>query len=249
MLIDQAAYGGRWRRICPGAKATFALAGVIAAFIAPRPETACAVAIVLILSALFGAGTPPRLYLRIALPATGFLLLSSLSLLISLNGDGSGGIDWQLAPDALPRIAELAARSLAALAALLFLVLSTPLPDLIMLLRRLRTPEVLLDLMVLCYRMLFVFSEALNDTLIAQKARLGFVTYRRSLHSLGLLTASLTSQVWLRARCLHQAAQARNGDGPLRFLTDNYPTARRDLGFSLLGSLLLLGLAGFGRLS
>ena len=51
-------------------------------------------------------------------------------------------------------MAALSARSLAALAALLGLVLTTPLPDLLGLLRRLRRPDVLLDLMVLCYRML-----------------------------------------------------------------------------------------------
>ena len=58
-------------------------------------------------------------------------------------------------------MAEVGARSLAAL---LLLVLTTPQIDLIVLLRRLKTPEVLLELMVFCYRMLF-FSEATHDTL------------------------------------------------------------------------------------
>ena len=45
----------------------------------------------------------------------------------------------------------------------LFLVLTTPLIDLIAMLRRLKTPEALLEIMVLSYRMLFVFSEAVHD--------------------------------------------------------------------------------------
>ena len=244
MLIEQAAYASRWRPVCPGAKAAFALAGLIAAFVAATPAAALLVAALLALAAVAGAGVGFGLYLRVALPATGFLALSCLSLLVSLAGDGAGGIVWQLAPDATPRIAELAARSLAALAAMLFLVLSTPLSDLIVLLRRLRVPEVLLDLMVLCYRMLFVFSEALHDTLTAQRARLGHATARHSLRSLGLLVANLALQIWQRAHALHQAALARNGDGALRVLTPRYAHARRDTAWAAVAGILLIAAAG-----
>lgn len=243
MRIERAAYASRWRSVCPGAKAGFALAAGVAAFVAATPAQALSVAALLAVLSTLGAGVPTWLYLRVALPASGFLALSSLSLLISLGSDGHGGLAWQLASDAGARIAELAARSLAALAAMLFLVLSTPLPDLIGLLRRLRVPEVLLDLMALCYRLLFVFSAALHDTLTAQQARLGHGSPRRRLRSISLLAASLAGQIWLRARALHQAAQARNGDGPLRFLPRRYPAAPRDLALAACASLLLLAFA------
>ena len=68
-------------------------------------------------------------------------------------------------------LAEDQAMMRGALAALLLLAATTPLIDLIALLRRLRLPEVLLELMVLCYRMLFVFSESVRDTRTAQAAR------------------------------------------------------------------------------
>lgn len=246
MLIEQAARSSRWRRVCPGAKAGFAVAGLIAALAAPTPPAALGVALVMVLASLLGAGIRPRLYLRVALPATGFLALSSLSLACSLAVDGEGRVVWQLAATAGPRIAELAARSLAALAALLFLVLSTPLAELIALLRRLRLPEILLDLMVLCYRMLFVFSAELQAMRTAQQARLGFVSPRRSLHTLGLLAGGLAAQVCERAHHLHQAAQARNGDGPLRFLPGHYPAARRELALATLAGGLLIALTRLG---
>lgn len=227
MLIEQAAYTNRWRRCCPLAKLGFAFAGLLAAHLASTPVVAAGIALSLGSLTVLGAGVSLSLYARVAAPAVGFLALSCLSLAISLGG-GEGGLHWAWASDAMPQIAELSGRSLAALAALLFLVLTTPLPDLIATLRRLYVPEALLDLMVLCYRMLFVFSEAMQDTLTAQKARLGFVNSRRSMHSLGLLTASLSLQIWLRARDLHQAALARHGDGPLRFLAVDYPAAGRD---------------------
>ncbi len=241
MLIEQAAYSNRWRRISPTAKGSFALAGLLAAFLAHAPQNGLGVALALAACTLFGAGVGLRLYLRVAAPAIGFLLLSCLTLLVSVTLDEAGRPGWRLAPEALPQVEVIAARALAALAALLGLVLTTPLPDLIALLRCLKVPEALLDLMVLCYRMLFVFSSATQDVLDAQHARLGYSTRRRSLQSVGLLAANLTVQVWQRARSLHQATLARNGDGPLRFLAPAYAHAGRDqLIATLAGACLVL---------
>ena len=241
MLIEQAAYGNRWRRVSPAAKGAFALAGLLAAFLAHSPQNALGVALLLAASTLLGAAVPMRLYGRVALPGAAFLLLSCLTLLVSVHLDEHGAASWRYAPEMLPQVEAIAARALAALAALLSLVLTTPLPDLIGLLRRLHTPEILLDLMVLCYRMLFVFSATTRDIVSAQDARLGYSTRRRGLRSLGQLIASLSLGIWLRARALHRAALARNGDGPLRFLTPVYPQAGRDRLIALLagGSLIV----------
>lgn len=239
MLIEQAAYGNRWRRVSPEAKACWALAGLIAAFAAASPGAGLLVAGLLSLTTSLGAGVPYGLYLRAAAPAVGFLALSCLSLLVTVDG----AFAWRWAPEAWPRIAALAGRSLAALAALLGLVLTTPLSDLIGLLRRLRCPEVLLDLMVLCYRMLFVLSQALHDTRTAQQARLGYASAGQGLRSLGQLTANLAIQVWQRAHALHLAALARNGDGALRFLAPRFAHAGRETALAAMAGAILTALA------
>jgi cobalt/nickel transport system permease protein len=176
----------------------------------------------------------------VAAPALLFLALSSLSLAVSLDGTGPGGPTLGLTPDAGAQIGRVGARSLGALAALLLLVLTTPLPDLIALLRRLKTPELLLDLMVLSYRMLSVFSSAVHDTLTAQSARLGYATRRLAWRSLAVLAANLAVQVWLRAQALHAAAQARNNDGPLRFMHRPFAHTRRHCLQALLAGCLLI---------
>lgn len=247
MLIEQAAYGNRWRRVSPAAKGSLALAGLLAAFVAATPATAAFVALLLALTTVLGARVAAGVYLRVAAPAVGFLALGSLSLLVAVGTDTAGHLSWELAPDAGPRIATVAGRSLASLTALLLLVLTTPLPDLIGLLRYLRVPEVLLDLMVLCYRMLFVLAAAVRDTLTAQSARLGYASLRHGWRSLGLLVANLTVQIWQRAQALHRAALARNGGGPLRFLSPGFANAGRDtLLAAVAGTALILLAAGLG---
>ena len=243
MLIEQSAYANRWRSVSPAAKGLFALCGLIAAFAAHTPVTAGGVAAVLVLATLFGARVAAVRWVRVAAPPLGFLLVGSLSLLASPGFDAQGSLMIHWLPEGPAPVLRLVSRSTAALAALLFLVLTTPLIDLIALLRRLRVPEVLLELMVVCYRMLFVFSEALHDTLTAQSARLGYATPRLALRSLGQLTAGLTLLIWSRAHDLHVAAQSRNSDGPLRFLEPAYAHAGRDTGLAACAGLMLIVMA------
>ncbi len=245
MLIEQAAYASRWRRVCPAAKASLALGGLIAVFAAPGANGALGVALILLAITRCLAGVPLTLSLRAAAPALFFLASGCLSLAVSLGSDGAGGLTLHPAPDAAAQLSQAASRSLGALAALLLLVLTTPLPDLISLFRRLNMPELLLDLMVLCYRMLFVFSAVVHDNVTAQAARLGYTTPRRARRSLGGLAANLAVQVWQRAGALHTAAQARNSEGPLRFLAPRFDHVGRDTALALAAGLALIVL---GRL-
>jgi len=203
-----------------------------------------AVAGLLAVVTMAGAGVSAWRYLRVAAPALFFLSISCLSLAFSLDFNGEAqAMTFKLTPAGLQQVADVSARSLAALAALLFLVLTTPLIDLIVLLRRLKTPELLLEMMVLCYRMLFVFSAAVHDTLTAQSARLGYATTGLALRSLGGLAASLTLQIWQRAHDLHVAAQARNNDGPLRFLEPRFANSGRDGALAAVSGGALIALA------
>ncbi|MFH1026783.1 MAG: cobalt ECF transporter T component CbiQ [Pseudomonadota bacterium] len=244
MLIEQSAYTNRWRRVSPAAKGLFSLCGLIAAFAAGTPATACGIAAVLCAVTVFGAGIPPERYLRVSAPALLFLIVSTMSLAVSLKIGGSvRDVSLHLAQSEYDKITQVCGRSLGGLAALLFLTLTTPLIDIIALLRRFKAPEILLDIMVLCYRTLFVFSEAVRDTITAQSARLGYATVRLSMRSLGGLVAIITVQVWQRSQALHMAAMARNNDGPLRFLEQTYPNSARDMCIALSGGTALVALS------
>ena len=242
MLIEQSAYSNRWRCVSPAAKGLFATCGFVAIFAAKSPLTATFITGLLLAVTLIGAGITPTRYLRAAAPALFFLAMGSLSLAFAVDVDGGRPL-LHMAPSGLSRLAEVGTRSLGALAALLFLVLTTPLVDLISLLRRLKIPELLLEIMVLCYRMLFVFSAAVHETWNAQSARLGYATARLTIRSLGGLAANLTLQVWQRAHALHLAAQARNNDGPLRFLEASFVNSARDCRIAGLAGAGLIALA------
>ena len=244
MLTEQSAYANRWRRVSPVAKGLFTLCGMIAAFAASSPRTALLLALLLSAVSVLGAGIPLNRYLRVAAPPLLFLLASALPLLISLDfGTSATGASLHLAESDFPRIAQSGSRSLACLTALLFLALTTPLPDVISLLRRCKVPETLLDLMTLCYRTLFVLSEAVHDTMTAQSARLGYTSLTVSMRSLGGLVSNLIVQVWQRSLALHHAAEARGNDGALRFLENSYASSHLSISIAVVTGSLMIALA------
>jgi cobalt/nickel transport system permease protein len=243
VLTEQSAYSNRWRHVSPVAKGCFSLCGIIAAFAAGSPCTALLIASILASVTVFGAGVPITRYMRVAAPALIFLLASGLSLFLSFSlGASISTISPHIAFSELRGITHTCCRSLTCLTALLFLALTTPLSDIISLLRLCRLPETLLDLMTLCYRTLFVLSEAVHETMTAQTARLGYASFSISLRSLGGLFANLIVQVWQRSLALHLAAQARGNDGSLRFLRNNYNHSCRNISIAATTGCLMIAL-------
>ena len=242
-IVERSAHHNRWYTVTPAAKGIFALAGLAAAYLAQTPAAALAVAVACFVAVWLGAGVRLGWYLRVAAAPLGFLALSALSLLSSVAWSAEAGWALHLNSSALMQAVMASARALAALSALLALVLTTPLSHLLALLRRLHCPEVLLDLMVLCYRLLFVFADASRDTLAAQSARLGFSSHRRSLRSMGLLVSNLAAQVAFRARGLQTAAEARCSDGNLRFLPPIFVHTGRHIALGSAAGVGLLMLA------
>ena len=241
MLIEASVYANRWRQTAPEVKAVFALMALAAAFAASTPLRAALIAGALVLVLCLGARVRWTLLCRAVWPPLLFLLPAVLPLACSLDFHEGASLHWL--PLGWTPVLQLLGRSTAALLALLFLALTTPMGDLIALLRRAHVSETLLDIMVLCYRSLFVLTSAWHDIRTAQTARLGDATPRHSLRSLGALTASLTLQVWQRSHDLHRAAQSRNQHGPFRFLAAEFPPSRRALTCAVLGGLALLALA------
>jgi cobalt/nickel transport system permease protein len=176
---------------------------------------------------MLGAGVAPVRYLRIALPPLGFL--AARLPVAGLFARPSARAPRPFDALAAGRLATAATRRRARSARwppCSSLPLTTPLIDLIALLRRLQSAgsscsKSWCSATACCSS----FPKPYADTRTAQAARLGYATPRLAMRSLGSLAANLTVQIWQRAHALHVAAQSRNNDGPLRFLEPSTPHA------------------------
>jgi cobalt/nickel transport system permease protein len=129
---------------------------------------------------------------------------------------------------------------------LLLLSFTTTIVDLCVSARWFRIPDVLLELLFLMYRYIFLFLEEVSRMHTAQRCRLGYSTWRKTIHSFGTLGGMLIVRAVSRAESTHTAMQSRGYDGGSILTTNVTPLKRND--YVILGSLAIF-LSAFGLIS
>lgn len=163
----------------------------------------------------------------LGLPAV-FLLLSGLTLLwdfyqklpeeavVSLPFFGG----WLAVVPAAQWLGILVlSRTLGAVSCLYFLSLSTPLPELLAVLRRVHVPAIMVELAVLIYRYIFILLATFRDMKNSAASRLGYRGLKRSLHTTGLVYGGLLANSFRRAGACFDAMESRCYTGQIAFLT------------------------------
>lgn len=236
MLLDAYAYGNRWRTQNPIEKGLLTGLALAAALAARSPLSALVVFACMATLTVVGARIPLLAYLRLLCLPAGFLLAGVASLAVSFSGGDVAlgslpvlGLSVFLSTAGLTQATLVLARSLGAVAALYFLALTTPMTEIIGLLRRLRVPALLLELMVLAYRQIFVFQQIATEMRVAQSSRLGYTTIGNSFRSLAALAANLYVRAHHRSRLLHRSLVGRGYADELRWLELDYPRSWRNL--------------------
>jgi cobalt/nickel transport system permease protein len=151
---------------------------------------------------------------------------------------GSWLISFGWAPGGADLALHVTLRSLAALSCLFFLSMTTPVPQVLRVLRRLHVPPVLTEVSLIIYRDIWVFIDTVRTIRAAQSARLGYRDLRTSYRSLGMLMATLFGQALQRARSMENGLQARNWQGEVTVLDEG--AAATVLGFTAVVAVLLL---------
>jgi cobalt/nickel transport system permease protein len=241
-IIDQYAYANRIRAVDPLQKAGLAGLLILLCLLLNRPGVSLLVLGWMWGLAVFWAGLPARVFGRVLLAEGLFLMLSVIGIFISVSLAPPPADSWRWqfgaiwissSPLALQTGWQLASRALGAAAAMNFLTLTTPMVDLVDLMRRLRCPALLIDLMTLIYRFIFVLLESLNQLYTAQESRLGYINFRRGIASAGLLGSQLFVEAYHRSQRLQVALESRGYSGDLKVLPTIYHQDWRLWGLSL----------------
>ncbi|MCP5197591.1 MAG: cobalt ECF transporter T component CbiQ [Gammaproteobacteria bacterium] len=214
--IDHHAWTNRWRGWHPLEKGLPAISLLVLTLTLPPLTTAPLVLASAMLTTVYGAGIPWKTLLSILAAPTGFLLAGIPFLAISLSF--SPAFDLAISPEGLQLALMTTLRALAAMSCLAFLILTAPLTESMLLLRRIGIPAGIIELILLIYRLIFVFAERASTGRQAQAARLGYSRLDRSVRSLGLLGGNLFQRALEQARRLEIGLMARGYTGELRVL-------------------------------
>jgi len=174
---------------------------------------------------VFAGGLPLGEYVRLLALPVSFLMISGLVLLFEVADQRAGilsynifGLWFCVSKESQARAALVTARALGAISCLFLLSLTTPMPDIIGVLRRVRCPDLIIDLMYLIYRYIFILLSLHHEMRNAAKSRLGFRDYRSSLRTAGKIYSNLLARSYQFAGKNFDAMESRCYDTGIRFL-------------------------------
>ncbi|HRD64822.1 MAG TPA: cobalt ECF transporter T component CbiQ [Candidatus Competibacter sp.] len=216
LAIDHHAWTNRWCDRHPVEKLLPAGGLLLLTLMLPPLTTGPLVLTSTALATVCGAGVPLRAVLAVLAAPMTFLLAGAPFLAMSIRF--TDGLDLRFSSDGLHLALATSVRALAAVSCLAFLALTTPLTDLIPLLRRVGVPAGIIELILLIYRLIFVFAERALTGRRAQAARQGYSRFDRGVRSVGLLAGNLFQRALEQAHRLEIGLAARGYDGELRVL-------------------------------
>lgn len=232
LMLDNLAARSALRGVSPAVKAAFSVCALLLCVSAADPLVGIFVALsMILLMAIPGRVPLHEIAILLRMPLL-FLTVSCLVILLELSREPLGF--WQLRLGAgflcVTRESALHAitlffQAMGAVCCLYFLSSSTPMPQLIEVLRSCHMPELMIELMYLIYRYLFLLLDVQQQLTVAASARLGYQGLRRSVGTAGKISGTLLASSFRRSSQCFDAMESRGYDGRLRFLS-HMPPAR-----------------------
>lgn len=174
-------------------------------------------------------------YLRLLLTPLFFIGLSGLSLLFSYHTHNNGALLYvrcfsgylMMTADSQFRTTIIVVKAFAAVSCLYTLHTTTTMTEIIAVLRRLRFPDMLIEIMYLMYRYIFILFYIAMEMKRAAQSRLGYRRYSIALRTTGGILTQLFIRSLSQAMRSFEAMESRCYIGQLRFWEEEKPITSR----------------------
>ena len=224
--LDRSAYTNALAKCSPITKTFFALSALIISVSAPTFIVPVVVFVICTILVLGLAKVRAHLYFNLFAYPTYMLALSCLFLALFF-GSGTTLLEiqlpwftWSIFKSGLSMSITTFLRVEGALSCLFFLVLTTSITDLCVLLRRIHMPQVMVELSMMIYRYIFLFLETSEQMSLAQTLRLRRSGWLNRIRALSMLIGSLFIRTLDQGERTLASMNARGYDGDIRILDD-----------------------------
>lgn len=248
LYIDSYVHNNGLHKAHPLERFLFSVWTLLFTIIVTNPFLQLSVAVVMVGLLIGKARIPARVVIKLMTLPLFFLFLGAVTIACVWGKESTGM--WTFLPlgsyylgvtETSIMLAGLTVlKSLSALSCMFFLALTTPLVEIIYILRLLRLPDVVCELMLLIYRFIFILLETALQIYTAQASRWGYSNFKGSLYSLGLLFANLWRNSFFQAQDLYMGLSCRGYDGQLRFLNPHYTFSLHNIALFVSIDLVLL---------
>lgn len=225
LMLDTLAAHSGLREVSPAVKTAFSVLVLVLCVCASDIVVGAAVALSMVLALRLLAKVPLHdIFTLMRIPLL-FLTISCLIILLEIGQEPAGiwnaklgSIFLSITPFSLNRAVTLFFQAMGAVSCLYFLSTTTPMPQIIEVLRRCHVPELLIELMYLIYRYLFLLLDVQQKLTISASSRLGYSTVRRGFSTAGRISGALLASSFRRSSQCYDAMESRGYDGKLTFL-------------------------------
>lgn len=175
---------------------------------------------------IFG-GIKLKTYLGFLKLPTSFIILGVLAIIIGFSDVDKGFISINIGryfvfidevSQSLGR--EVFIKSISAFSGLYILSLTTPIPQIIHILKKLHLPEILISLFFLIYRYIFIIFEMSVVMKTSSISRLGFIDYKKSIMTTARIYSLALFRSYKRASDVFDSIEARCFSGKIDFLEE-----------------------------
>lgn len=135
----------------------------------------------------------------------------------------------------------------AAVSALYMMTLSTPMGEVIAVLRRTHVPQLITELMYMIYRFIFILLDTQCRIYNAAESRLGYCDFRTSCHTFGYSMGNLLVLSLQKSRHYFNAMESRCYDGVLSFMEEEKEIKKIQTLGMLAIALLMIAIAYITR--
>ncbi|MCL2163865.1 MAG: cobalt ECF transporter T component CbiQ [Oscillospiraceae bacterium] len=222
---DVLAQASPLRKVNPTLKFWTLLALMIINVASRNPYTGLFLMLVMFIFAVFAGRVSVHNYVQVIVLPVLFLLIGGLALLFEVSYGPTGVLNFNIfglwlsvSEKAQLQTALVISRAFGAVSCLCVLSITTPMPDIIGVLRRARCPDFIIDLMYLIYRYIFILLTIHHEMYNAAKSRLGFRDHRTSLRATGRIYANLLARSYQFADKNFDAMESRCYDSGVNFL-------------------------------
>lgn len=222
LLIDKYAYTNNLRDFSPNAKVLIGIGGILFSRILNNYYFDFLTIICMVALVIFAAKVPCKNYFKMLLIPASFLIISIVTIIFTFNDlDYLWHINigrWTLGftSPSLKKGLKLFTTVLASLTSMYFIILTTPIIDLIRALNKIKCPKLLIELMVLIYRSIFMFIEEANNIYLAQTMRFGYENNKTSLKSISLLIRNLLTRMFIKGNEMNTSLECKLYDGEFK---------------------------------
>ncbi|MHC1723120.1 MAG: cobalt ECF transporter T component CbiQ [Aminipila sp.] len=256
ILIDKLAYSSAIRNRSPFLKSAFAV-GTLLICVAARSFVISFVILILMgCVTIFFSRTSPSHYIKLMIAPFVFLALGTVAIAVNFTdvpmdllniaiGSKYIAVSWF----SLTYAVRLIIVSLASVSCLYFLILTTPMMDLLYVLKKLHCPSLIIEIMMLTYRYIFVLFDMASSIMTAQNCRLGNISAKSAINGMGNMLSVILIRAMQKANNLFDAMESRCYDGEIKVLYESQSATIKEKVQVIFSLVMLVSLAIWCRVN